>query len=54
MSQFTSVKQYKGQPKKNWSNKEWLQHAWIQYHNPWLNEKDKEYWKDTIKRLTNN
>ena len=47
-----SSKQYKGQPQKDWTNEQWLQHAWVQSHNPWLDEDDREYWRDKIKQLT--
>ena len=53
MKKIARVNQYKGQPKRDWSDKQWLQHAWVQVHNPWLNEEDREYWRDTIRRLTN-
>ncbi len=39
-------------PKKNWSDKEWLQHAWVQKNNPWISEDDRAYWRDKIKELT--
>ena len=45
------AKQYKGQPRKDWANDDWLQHAWVQSHNPWLDEDDRQYWKDKIKEL---
>ena len=48
-----SSKQYKGQPEKGWTDEQWLQHAWIQSHNPWIDDDDREYWKDKIKELTN-
>jgi len=52
LTKVTNVKQYKGQPEKDWSNKQWLDHAWIQSHNPWIDERDREYWKAKIKELT--
>ena len=39
-------------PKKDWSNKKWLQHAWGQSHNPWISEEDRQYWRDKIKELS--
>ena len=53
MKKIARVNQYKGQPKLDWTDKQWLQHAWVQVHNPWINEEDREYWRDTIRRLTN-
>ncbi len=38
-------------PKKDWSNKDWLQYAYIQRWNPWISEEDRQYWKDKIKEL---
>ena len=46
-----TAKQYKGQPRKDWVNADWLQHAYVQQHNPWLDEDDRQYWKDKIKEL---
>ncbi len=43
-----SLNDYIKGPKKDWSDKEWLQHAYIMYHSPWINEEEKEYWKDQI------
>ena len=53
MKKIARVNQYKGQPKRDWTDKQWLQQAWVQVHNPWINEEDREYWRDTIRRLTN-
>ena len=46
-----TAKQYKGQPRKDWVIADWLQHAYVQQHNPWLDEDDRQYWKDKIKEL---
>ena len=46
-----TAKQYKGQPRKDWVYADWLQHAYVQQHNPWLDEDDRQYWKDKIKEL---
>ncbi len=48
-----SLKDYEG-PKKGWTSKQWLQHAWIQRHNPWISDDDREYWIYKIKELQNN
>ena len=50
-TQMVNVKQYKGQPQRDWNNKQWLQHAHIQVHNPWLTDEDRLYWRDKIKEL---
>ena len=49
---ISSSKQYKGQPQKDWTKKQWLQHARVQSHNPWNSEDEREYWRDKIKELT--
>ena len=49
-----TLNDYIREPKKNWTNKEWLQYAWVQVHNPWINEDDRLYYKDMITRLSNN
>ena len=48
-----SLKDYIKEPKKNWTNKQWLQYAYIQYHSPWIKKEEKEYYKDIIDRLSN-
>ena len=45
------LKDYEGQ-NKDWTKDKLLQHAWIQKHNPWISDDDREYWKDKIKELT--
>ena len=45
-----SLKDHLG-PKKDWTKKEWLEYAWIQKHNPWISDEDRNYWKDKIKEL---
>ena len=47
-----NVKQYKGQPRKDWSKSQWLHHAWVQKDNPWISPEDREYWQDKIKELS--
>ena len=48
-----SLNDYEG-PKKDWTDEQWLQHAWILRWNPWLSEEDIEYWGDKISDLTRN
>ena len=48
---MTDVRQHKRQPRKDWSDDHWLQHAYIEYWSPWNSKEDKEYWYDMIKRL---
>ena len=47
-----SSKQYKGQPRKDWTKDHWLEHAYLMVHNPWIDDDDREYWRDKIKELT--
>ncbi len=47
-----NVKQYKGQPQKDWTNEHWLQHSHIMVHSPWIDEEEREYWRDKIKELS--
>ena len=47
-----NVRQHKGQPRRDWSKDKWLQHAWIMVHSPWIDEEEREYWRDKIKQLT--
>ena len=46
-----NVKQYQGQPRKDWDKEHWLQHAYVQRWNPWIDEDERDYWKDKIKEL---
>ncbi len=46
-----SLQDYIKEPRKDWTKKDWLLHAWIQSHNPWISEEDREYWRDKIKEL---
>ena len=38
-------------PKRDWDDEKWLQHAYVQQHNPWISEDDRQYWRDKIKEL---
>ena len=46
-----SLKDYIREPKKDWTDKQWLQYAYIQYHSPWNNEEEIEYYKEEIRRI---
>ena len=46
-----ALKDYIGRPKKEWTNKDWLQEAHIMVHSPWISEEDREYWRDKINAL---
>jgi len=47
-----TLKDYIGRPKKEWTDKDWLQEAHIMVHSPWISEEDREYWRDKIKELS--
>ena len=47
-----TLKDYIGRPKKEWTDKDWLQEAHIMVHSPWIDEVEREYWRDKIKSLT--
>jgi len=47
-----TLKDYIGRPKKEWTNKDWLQEAHIMVHSPWISEEDREYWRDKINKLS--
>tara|TARA_Y100001963_G_C6661562_1_gene390706 strand:- start:280 stop:432 length:153 start_codon:yes stop_codon:yes gene_type:complete len=46
-----TLEDYIKRPKKEWTNKEWLQEAQIMVHSPWISEEDREYWRDKINEL---
>ena len=46
-----SSKQYKGQPRKDWTKDHWLEHGYVMVHSPWIDEDDREYWRDKIEEL---
>ena len=35
------LKDYINEPRKDWTKEEWLKHAWVQRHNPWISEDDR-------------
>ena len=49
-----TLKDYIKEPRKNWTDKDCLQHAYVQKHNPWISDEDREYWRDKIAELSNN
>ena len=46
-----SLQDYIKEPRKDWSDKDWLKHAYVQRWNPWIDEVEREYWKDKIREL---
>jgi len=44
-----SLNDHIGKPRKDWTDEDWLQHAQIMVHSPWITEDDREYWADKIK-----
>ena len=49
-----TLRDYIKDVKKDWSDKEWLQYCSIHMHNPWIDEKEREYYKDKFTDLINN
>tara|TARA_B100000131_G_scaffold265813_1_gene263470 strand:- start:1377 stop:1598 length:222 start_codon:yes stop_codon:yes gene_type:complete len=47
-----TLRDYIERPKKEWTDKEWLQEAHIMVHSPWISEEDRDYWRDKIKELS--
>ena len=46
-----SLQDYIKEPRKDWSNKEWLQQADVQMHNPWISEEARQYWKAKAREI---
>tara|TARA_B100000131_G_scaffold259495_1_gene255080 strand:- start:392 stop:565 length:174 start_codon:yes stop_codon:yes gene_type:complete len=46
-----ALRDYIQRPRKEWTEKEWIQEAQIMVHSPWISEDDRNYWKDTLKNL---
>ena len=46
-----TLKDYIKRPRKEWTDKDWLQEAHIMVHSPWIDEGEREYWRDKIKNL---
>ena len=49
-----TLRDYIKDVKKDWSDNEWLQYCSIHIHNPWIDEKEREYYKDKFTDLINN
>ena len=41
-------------PKRDWTNKQWINYCQIMIHSPHINQEEKEYYKDKLHDLTNN
>ena len=48
-----TLQDYIGRPRKEWTDKDWLKEAHIMVHSPWIDEEEREYWRDKIKELRN-
>ena len=46
-----SLKDYIREPKKDWTNKQWLEYCSVQIHNPWISEEDRLYYRDKFNDL---
>ena len=49
-----SLNDYIKDPKKDWSNKQWIEYCSVQLHNPWISEEDRCYYKEKLHDLSNN
>ena len=47
-----TLRQYIDKPRRDWSNERWLEHAHLMVHSPWIDDAEREYWRDKIKELT--
>ena len=47
-----TLKDYIDRPRKEWTDKEWLQEAHIMVHSPSINDDERDYWMYKIKKLT--
>jgi hypothetical protein len=47
-----SLQDYIKEPRKDWDKEHWLKHAWVMVHSPWIDDDEREYWRDKIKELT--
>ena len=41
------------EPKRDWSDKEWINYCSIQVHNPWINAEERSYYRDKLHDLIN-
>ena len=44
---------YIKEPKRDWSDKQWIEYCSVQLHNPWINESEREYYKEKFTDLIN-
>ena len=48
-----SLNDYIKDVKRDWSDKQWIEYCSVQLHNPWINETEREYYKDKFTDLIN-
>ncbi len=41
------------EPKRHWSDKQWLKYCLIHMHNPHINEEEREYYREKYYDLSN-
>ena len=46
-----SLKDHIDKPRKDWTKQQWLEHAHVMVHSPWITDDDREYWRHKIKEL---
>ena len=48
-----TLNDYIREPKRDWNDKQWIEFCSVQLHNPWINETEREYYKDKYTDLIN-
>ena len=48
-----SLSEYIKHPKRDWNDKQWIEFCSVQLHNPWINETEREYYKEKFTDLIN-
>ena len=47
-----TLKDHIDKPRKDWTKEQWLQHAPVMVHSPWITDDDREDWRHKIKELS--
>ncbi len=42
------------EPKRDWTNKQWINHCSINMHNPWISNEERLYYREKYMDLINN
>ena len=49
--QVMTLNDYIKEPRRDWDDKKWLEHAHVMVHSPWISEHDRDYWRYIIKKI---